>query len=118
MHFLGRYSRVPAPLEAIFAALPDEPIKARTAPEPMPVMTGRLGNGEVKRAVIKALADADRPMRAADIHLAIERLLGHPISKNSIGWCLAAGTKGKEPRFERVSLGTYRLARRGMTSER
>jgi hypothetical protein len=51
-------------------------------------------------------------MRAADIHLAAERLIGHHISKSSVGWCLSAGAKLKQPRFERVSLGTYRLKHR------
>jgi hypothetical protein len=95
---------------AVFEALPDEPIEPRMRPEPEPA-TGRLGNGEIKRAVVKALAEADRPLRAADVHLVVERLLGRPISKNSVGWCLAAGAKGKTPRFERVGLGTYRLKR-------
>ncbi|MFZ2050525.1 MAG: hypothetical protein WB698_15525 [Solirubrobacteraceae bacterium] len=96
----------------MFEALPDEPLEPSVRPsEPEPVAR-RLGNGEVKRAVIKALAEANRPMRAADVHLAVERVLVHPISKNSVGWCLAAGAKGTEPRFERVSLGTYRLKHR------
>jgi hypothetical protein len=111
VHLVGHCTNPSAPLKAIFEALPDEPLKPIERPAPEPA-TGRLGNGEVKRAVIKALAEADRPMRAADIHLAVECLLGRAISKNSVGWCLAAGAKGKEPRFERVSLGTYRLKRR------
>jgi hypothetical protein len=94
----------------VFEALPDEPLEPTERPTTPPAR-GRLGNGEVKRAVIKALTEADRPLRATNIHLAVERLLGHPISKNSVGWCLAAGAKGKEPRFERVGLGTYRLRR-------
>jgi hypothetical protein len=109
MHLLGRFTNPPAPLEAVFEALPDEPIEPSMPPEPPPTPTGRLGNGEVKRAVVKALAEADRPMRAADIHLAVERLIGRPISKNSVGWCLGVGAKGKEPRFERVAYGSYRL---------
>jgi hypothetical protein len=107
MHLLGRFTNPSAPLAAVFEALPDEPIESTTHPEPEPA-TGRLGNGEVKRAVIKALAEADRPMRGADIHLAVERLIGRPISKNSVGWCLAAGAKGKEPLFERIAQGYYR----------
>jgi hypothetical protein len=108
MHLLGRLTNPSAPLKAVFEALPDEPIEPTMHPEPEPE-AGRLGNGEVKPAVIKALAEADRPMRCADIYPAVERLLGRPISKNSIGWCLAAGAKGKEPRLERVGLGTYQL---------
>jgi hypothetical protein len=108
MQLLGRFTNPSAPLAAVFEALPDDPIEPTTLPEPE-LPTGRLGNGEVQRAVVKALGEADRPMRGPDIHAVVERLLGHPISKNSVGWCLAAGAKGKAPRFERVSLGTYRL---------
>src|SRR5581483_3299092 len=46
----------------------------------------RLGNGVVQRAVVKALAAAGGPMRSADVHQAVERLLGHPVSKNSVSW--------------------------------
>ncbi len=70
---------------------------------------GRLGNGEMQRAVVKVLEAANGPMRGADIHRAVERLLGRPVSKNSVSWCLLAGVRAKEPRFERVSYGTYRL---------
>jgi hypothetical protein len=56
------------------------------------------------------LAAADKPMRGADIHRAVERMLGHPVSKNSVSWCLAAGVQGTQPRFERISYGVYRLS--------
>jgi hypothetical protein len=92
----------------LFAALPDEPIEPAVCPETQ-VATGRLGNGVVLRAVVKVLAAADGPMRGADIHLAVERLLGHPVSKNSVSWCLGAGARAKVPRFERVAFGSYRL---------
>jgi hypothetical protein len=69
----------------------------------------RLGNGVVQQAVIKVLATADGPMRCADVHEAVERLLGPPVSKNSVSWSLAADARSKEPRFERVAPGCYRL---------
>lgn len=99
-----------APLAAIFEALPDEPIKASALPELVPAPKGRLRNGELKRAVAKVLAAASGPLPIADIHRAVERLLGHDVLKDSVGWCLAAGARGKERRFERVSVGVYRLA--------
>jgi hypothetical protein len=49
---------------AVFEALPDEPIEAKAAPESLSVPTGRLGNGEIKRAVVKVLAAAGGPIRA------------------------------------------------------
>jgi len=38
-------------------------------------------------------------------------LLSHSVSKDSVGWCLSSGVRGKEPRLERVSYGCYRLIR-------
>lgn len=108
MHLLGRFTNPSAPLAAVFEALPDEPIEPTVHPEPQ-VATGRLGNGVVQRAVVKVLAAAGGPMRGAEIHLAVERLLGHPVSKNSVSWCLGAGARAKVPRFERVAHGFYRL---------
>jgi hypothetical protein len=69
----------------------------------------RLGDGVVQRAVIKALVAADQPMGLTEVHLAVEGLLGRTVSKDSIKWCLSTGVRGKEPRFERVARGCYRL---------
>jgi hypothetical protein len=112
MHLVGQCSNPSAPLRAIFEALPDEPIlrkagsPARVAPEPKLL---KLGNGVVQDAVVKVLEGPDGPMHCADIHLAVERLLGHPVSKNSVRWCLAAGARASTPRFERTAPGWYRL---------
>lgn len=110
VHLLEHLTNPTGPLKAVFEALGDEPIESSGCSEPQ-TATGRLGNGVVQRAVIKVLAAADEPMRGADIHRAVERLLGRPVSKNSVNWCLLAGVRAKEPRFERVSYGCYRLAR-------
>jgi len=113
MHLLGHYFNHPSsPLQAIFNALPDEPLEPTERPAPQP-LTGRLANGVVQRAVVKVLTSANGPMPGADIHLAVERLLGHPVSKNSVSWCLAAGARGKKLRFERVARGCYRLTPAG-----
>lgn len=109
MHLLGRFTNPSEPLKAIFKALPDEPIKPSEQPSEPPPVVGRLRSGEVKRAVGKALAAAKGPLSIADIHRGVERMLGHPVSKDSVGWCLAAGARGKAPRFERTSIGRYRL---------
>jgi hypothetical protein len=109
MHLLGRFSNPSAPLKAVFEALPDEPIEPTAFPEPH-VATGRLGNGEVQRAVVKVLAATAAPTRGADIHLAVERLLGRAVSKESVSCCLRKGVRGVEPRFERVAVGCYQLA--------
>lgn len=40
------------------------------------------------------------------------RLLGHPVSENSVGWCLAAGVRGKRPHFDRIARGSYQIRAR------
>jgi hypothetical protein len=76
-------------------------------------MMRRLGNGVVQRTVVKVLEAANEPMRGADIHQAVEGLLGHPVSKDSVSCCLSTGARSKQPRFERVACGYYRLRRSG-----
>jgi hypothetical protein len=75
---------------------------------PQPTMR-KLGNGVVRDAVLKVLATAEQPMRLASICRAVERMVGEPVSKHSVTSCLSKGTSGKEPAFERVARGRYRL---------
>jgi hypothetical protein len=97
---------------AVFEALPDEPIPDSAPLGLVPAPTGRLGNGEVKRAIVKVLAASDGPMRPADIYPAVARLLGRRVPKDSVYSCLSTDTRGKKPRFQRVDYGMYRLIRR------
>jgi N-acetylmuramic acid 6-phosphate (MurNAc-6-P) etherase len=55
MRLAGQLSNPSAPLLAVFEALPDKPIEPTAQPEPLPA-SGRLGNGEVQRAVVNVLA--------------------------------------------------------------
>jgi transposase InsO family protein len=107
MHLLGRCTNPSAPLEAVFEALPDEPLEPIEGPAPESE-TGRLGNGVVQRAVVKVLAEGGA-MRTADIHLAVERLLGRAVSKESVSSALRKGIREPEHQFERVAVGCYRL---------
>jgi hypothetical protein len=83
---VGQLSNPSAALAAVFEAA------AVVRPEPRDpresIVVGpasrRLGNGVVQRAVVKVLAMAGRPMRVAEVHLAVEQLLGHPVSKHSV----------------------------------
>lgn len=108
MHLLGRLSNPSAPLLAVFKVLLDEPIESTAQPEPLPA-SGRLGNGEVQRAVVKVLASAQRPLTVLEVQAAVVDLFGRPVSKGSINCCLSTGVLGEEPRFERVARGCYRL---------
>jgi hypothetical protein len=74
-------------------------------------MPRRLGNGVVRRAVVKVLAAADSPMRVVEIQKAVESALGHAASYESVSWCLRMGSRGGESHFERVSYYFYRLRR-------
>lgn len=110
MHLVGQLSNPSVSLVAVFEAPPNKRITSPERPESCPSTTGRLGNGVVQRAVVKVLTATDAAMRGAEIHRAVEDLLGHPVSKDSVSWCLAAGVKGTMPRFERVAYGCYRLS--------
>jgi hypothetical protein len=70
---------------------------------------GRLGNGVVQRAIVKVLVSANQPMRLRDIHAGVENMLGHPVSKESVAWCVRTSKSGAGPRFQRVAYGRYRL---------
>lgn len=112
MHLVGQLSRPSSSLEVVLDVVlaggpgfPEPPSSQPIADEP----AQRLGNGVVQRAVVKVLAAAQRPMRGPEVRAAVESLLGHPVSKDSISWCLAAGARRKEPRFVRTGRGCYRL---------
>ena len=66
--------------------------------------------GRVARAVVEVLGAADRPLRVVEIHQACEAYLGERTSASTVKDCLSAHPRGSNPRFVRVSLGTYRLA--------
>jgi hypothetical protein len=65
--------------------------------------------GWVTDVVVRVLIEEGEPMRATHVHAAVEKLLGHRVSRDSVDSCLSKGAGGREPRFERVSLGCYRL---------
>ena len=69
--------------------------------------TGRLGNGEVQRAIVKVLTAAQKPMRPVAIQRSAEQLLGREVSMHSIYWCLSTGARAKKPRFVRVAYSEY-----------
>jgi hypothetical protein len=66
--------------------------------------------GWVLKAIVQVLADREEPMRAKDIHAAIEASLGEPVSWSSIKGALADNSSGSSPRFVRIARGRYVLA--------
>ena len=75
----------------------------------MPGRTKRPGNGVVQRALVKALMAAGRPMRVGEAQMAVEALLGHNVSRDSVNSCLSSGACGLPPSFQRVGPGRYQL---------
>jgi hypothetical protein len=80
------------------------PLTCRTA-------TGR-GVDEVLTAVVQVLSDQGEPMRAKDIHAAVEASQGESVAWSSVKAALAANVSGTPPRFVRIARGRYVLAGR------
>src|ERR1700733_3993286 len=55
--------------------------------------------GWVLTAVVHVLADREEPMRAKDIHRAVEVSLGEPVAWSSIRSALASGASGSSRRL-------------------
>ncbi len=55
--------------------------------------------GWVLDAVRAVMADQAGPMRVAQVHAAVEALLGEAVSKDSVSWCLSVGARRKERLF-------------------
>jgi hypothetical protein len=95
---------------AVLGWVPDASRTRRTEPVAALPETKRLGNGVVQRGLIKALSVSNRPMGVCEAQAAVEALLGHCVSRDSVNSCLSTGARGVRPRFERVTPGRYRLA--------
>lgn len=107
MRLVGQLSN-PSPGLRSILDLSASRVKRRTTRVQAQPARRRLGNGVVQRAVMQVLGDADGPMRTGEVQAGVERLLGHPIAKESISWSLRMGSRGTAPRFECVAYATYR----------
>ncbi len=72
--------------------------------------SGLAGPGWVLKAVVQVLGDRGEPMRAKDIHAAVETSLGAPVAWSLVKASLAANVLGTSPCFVRVARGRYVLA--------
>ena len=66
--------------------------------------------GWVVDAVAQVLADRAEPMRARDIHAAVEALLGETVCWGSVKNALVNNISGPSHRFVRIARGRYVLA--------
>jgi hypothetical protein len=64
----------------------------------------------VLKAIVGVLADRNEPMRAKDIHAAVEAALGEPVAASSIKTALIANASGPSRRLVRIAPGRYVLA--------
>lgn len=82
---------------------------AASGAEPRPsVRAGRkLRPGMVPKAIMRILAGSVQPMRATDIHAAVEEVLGLPVSKSAVKNWLATHVGGEKPLFVRLARGRY-----------
>jgi hypothetical protein len=64
--------------------------------------------GAVQAAVIKALAEADRPLRAREIHRIAQSIAEKPLSWNTVKDCLHTNARRPDSPIERVRHGHYR----------
>jgi hypothetical protein len=64
----------------------------------------------VLETVTRVLEQADRPMRACEIHAAAQAISGERLLWTSVKAALAAGVTGPSARFQRVQYGVYRSA--------
>jgi site-specific DNA recombinase len=85
--------------------------RGNSAPRPaVPQRLRARRPGWVLTAVVQVLADRGEPMRAKDIHTAVEASLGEPVSWSSIRSALASGASDSSRRLVRVARGRYVLA--------
>jgi hypothetical protein len=99
----GSLGRVAKKLAAVRAS--NDPRRAVVARRQRPRRPGW-----VLKAVVQVLADRDEPMRAKDIHAAVEASLGAPVAWSSVKAALAGNVSGASPRFVRIARGRYVLA--------
>jgi hypothetical protein len=64
----------------------------------------------VLKAVVQVLADREEPMRAKDIHAAVEALVGESVPRSSVKGALASNVAGSSGRLVRAARGHYVLA--------
>lgn len=90
-------------LATTLARLRDGEATDRPVPQPRNIRR----QGEVRGVITHLLAAADQPMRAREIHRAVEQELGTEIPWSSISNCLRRNSIGPRARFRKVSLGRY-----------
>jgi hypothetical protein len=115
MDLTGHHPNPSGPLKTLLESSAEVP-EALDSSAGRPKPTGPIGlrhrrHGWVLEAVIRVLEQHAAPMRARDVHLAVEAQLGSPVRWPSVKACLAANVGGDSSRFVRVAYGRYALRR-------
>jgi hypothetical protein len=103
MGFVGSYSNVEA-VDRVRRLLPKLATERQPVRLPRPLKTRE--RAPILDAVSAVLAEAETPMRAREIHAAVETMRGEPVVWSSVKDCLASNA-GPGGRFVRVARGRY-----------
>lgn len=68
--------------------------------------------GWVIDALVEIMGGRGEPMRAREVHAAVEGMLGEAVAWSSVKGALSSNVSGSSPRFVRVARGRYVLAGR------
>ena len=68
-----------------------------------------LRSGLVPDAIAQVLTESEGPMRAGEIHIEVERVLGRQVPRSSVKNHLASKCVGDRVLFVRLGRGRYRL---------
>jgi len=119
MDLTGHHSNPSRPLEALLERRSDDRVeRAHAEDRPdgsvaeqagWPIVSRHRRHDWVLEAVARVLADQKEPMRARDVHGAVEALLGEPVRWGSVKKCLSSNVAGTSPRFVRVTRGRYAI---------
>ncbi len=108
--FVGTYSNVEA-MDRVRRLLPKlEKLAATKGPAPLPRAMRKRERAPVLSAVMQVLTEAEVPMRAREIHAAVEALRAEPVACSSVKDCLASNA-GAGGRFVRIARGRYQAVR-------
>jgi hypothetical protein len=119
MDLSGHHSNPRGPLESLLSAprgTPRPAVRAATtgqastpSGEVLAIGTRHPRQGRLISAVARVLGVACAPMRAEEVHAAVEALLGERVRRTSVKATLAGNLDGPTPRFVRVARGLYRI---------
>jgi len=103
-------------LQGSLARLAEKLAAVRTSGRPPRVVPSQRRRtrrpGWVVDALVQILGGRGEPMRAREIHAAVEVMLGEAVAWSSVKGALASNVSGPSPRFVRVARGRYVLAGR------